>query len=324
MLFRSLAGLLSQIGLRQLTEKKGADLVKGGSAAKTNKGPGEYLGSNGKKFVIFPGSTVAKKAPAAIMSAELVETSRLFARMNAAIDPAWAEPLAGNLVKRSFSEPHWEKSQGSVVAYERVMLFGVPIVVSRRMQYSRIDVALCRDLFIRHALVHGEWDSKQAFDRSNRTLRRQLEELEERSRRRDILADDEVVFAFYDKRIPADVFSTRTFEGWWKKERNTNPDFLTMQRADLLEESEAEHDETEFPSEWVYGDQRLKLKYRFEPGREDDGVTVEVPLPLLARLEPESFEWLVPGLRLELITGLITTGKPISCERASKSAADSA
>jgi ATP-dependent helicase HrpA len=194
-----------------------------------------------------------------------------------------------------------------VVAYERVTLFGVTLVAHRRMQYSRVDPELCRELFIRHALVDGEWDSKQAFDRSNRTLRRQLEELEERSRRRDILADDEVVFAFYDQRIPADVLSTRSFEGWWKKERTTNPDFLTMQRSDLLEEAEAEHDENEFPSDWVYGDQRLKLKYRFEPGREDDGVTVEVPLPLLARLEPEAFEWLVPGLRLELITGLIKT-----------------
>ena len=169
-----LSGMLSQIGLRQLSEKKGADLAKSGKPA-ANKGPGEYLGSNGKKFVIFPGSTMAKKPTAAIMTAELVETSRLFARMNAAIDPAWAEPLAGDLCKRSFSEPHWEKTQGSVVAYERVMLFGVPIVVSRRMQYSRIDAELCRELFVRHALVQGEWDSKQPFDRANRALMKQLE-----------------------------------------------------------------------------------------------------------------------------------------------------
>jgi ATP-dependent helicase HrpA len=163
-----LSGLLSQIGLKQLSDKKAADLVKKPNIEKPAKGSNEYLGSNGKKFVIFPGSTLAKKPPAAVMSAELVETSRLFARMNAAIDPAWAESLAGDLCKRTFSEPHWEKSQGSVVAYERVMLFGVPIVVSRRMQYARIDAELCRDLFIRHALVQGEWDSKQQFDRANR------------------------------------------------------------------------------------------------------------------------------------------------------------
>jgi ATP-dependent helicase HrpA len=301
-----LAGLLSHIGLKQVSDNKlGAG--KYGDKNSPRKQQHEYMGARNQKFVIFPGSALAKKPPAAVMSAELVETSRLYARTNAAIDPGWAEKIAGDLCKRSYSEPHWEKNQGAVVAYERVTLFGVTLVAHRRMQYSRIDPELCRELFIRHALVEGEWDSKQAFDRSNRALRRQLEELEERSRRRDILADDEVVFAFYDQRIPADVLSTRSFEGWWKRERSTNPDFLTMQRSDLLEESEAEHDENEFPSEWVYGDQRLKLKYRFEPGREDDGVTVEVPLPLLARMEPEAFEWLVPGLRLELITGLIKT-----------------
>jgi ATP-dependent helicase HrpA len=301
-----LAGLLSHIGLKQVSDNKlGAG--KYGDKNNPRKQQHEYMGARNQKFVIFPGSALAKKPPAALMSAELVETSRLFARTNAAIDPSWAERIAGDLCKRSYSEPHWEKNQGSVVAYERVTLFGVTLVAHRRMQYSRIDPELCRELFIRHALVDGEWDSKQAFDRSNRALRRQLEELEERSRRRDILADDEVVYTFYDQRIPADVFTTRTFEGWWKKERGTNPDLLTMQRADLLEETEAEHDENEFPSEWVYADQRLQLKYRFEPGREDDGVTVEVPLPLLARLEPEPFEWLVPGLRLELITGLIKT-----------------
>lgn len=300
-----LSGLLSHIGLKQVSDNKLGD--KRGAHNSPRKQQHEFMGARNQKFVIFPGSALAKKPPAAVMSAELVETSRLFARTNAAIDPGWAEKIAGDLCKRSYSEPHWEKNQGAVVAYERVTLFGVTLVVHRRMQYSRVDPELCRELFIRHALVDGEWDSKQAFDRSNRALRRQLEELEERSRRRDILADDEVVYAFYDQRIPKDVLSTRTFEGWWKEERATNPDFLTMQRADLLEETEAEHDENEFPSEWIYGDQRLKLKYRFEPGREDDGVTVEVPLPLLARLDPEPFEWLVPGLHLELITGLIKT-----------------
>ncbi|MEG2386757.1 MAG: DUF3418 domain-containing protein, partial [Aurantimicrobium sp.] len=293
------------MGLKQVSDNKLGD--KRGAHNSPRKQQHEFMGARNQKFVIFPGSALAKKPPAAVMSAELVETSRLFARTNAAIDPGWAEKIAGDLCKRSYSEPHWEKNKGAVVAYERVTLFGVTLVVHRRMQYSRVDPELCRELFIRHALVDGEWDSKQAFDRSNRALRRQLEELEERSRRRDILADDEVVYAFYDQRIPKDVLSTRTFEGWWKEERATNPDFLTMQRADLLEETEAAHDENEFPSEWIYGDQRLKLKYRFEPGREDDGVTVEVPLPLLARLDPVPFEWLVPGLRLELITGLIKT-----------------
>src|SRR5665213_584544 len=153
------------------------------------------------------------------MSAELVETSRLFARMNAAIDPVWAEPIAGDLCKRSYSEPHWERSQGAVVAYERVTLYGVPIVPRRRVQYSSVDPELARELFIRHALVEGEWDARQAFDRANTKLRAELRELEERTRRRDILNDDEAVFDFYDRRIPADVVSTRSFEGWWRTAR---------------------------------------------------------------------------------------------------------
>lgn len=305
-----LSGLLSHIGLKVTTEtaKKPDARNSPSSASGARKQlSGEYLGARNQKFLIFPGSALAKKGPAALMSAELVETSRLFARMNASIDTAWAEQLAGDLCKRSYSEPHWEKTQGAVVAYERVTLFGVPIVARRRLQYSRVDPPLCRELFIRHALVDGEWDSKQSFDRANNALRRELEDLEERSRRRDILADDEAVYRFYDALIPADVLSSRSFEGWWKKQREVNPDFLTMKRGDLLEDEEEVGDENDFPSQWILGDQRLGLKYRFEPGRADDGVTVEIPLPLLASLNDESFGWQVPGLRLELITGLIKT-----------------
>ncbi|UAJ78457.1 ATP-dependent RNA helicase HrpA [Leifsonia sp. ZF2019] len=292
-----LAGLLSHIGLKDQRESGN----KGGARTRQS----EYLGARQARFVIFPGSTLAKKQPNALMSAELVETSRLFARMNAAIDPAWAEPIAGDLCKRQYSEPHWEKNQGSVVAFEKVTLFGVPIIPRRRVQYSRIDAPLSRELFIRHALVDGEWDSHQAFDRANRKLRAELRELEERTRRRDILNDDETVFEFYDKRIPADVVSTRTFEGWWKKARNETPDLLTMTPESLLDEDAAEVDEEAFPPVWRQGDQRLTLRYRFEPGAEDDGVTVQVPLPLLAGLLPDGFDWQVPGLRHELVTALI-------------------
>jgi ATP-dependent helicase HrpA len=299
-----LSGMLSQIGLRQLSEKKGADLAKSSKPA-ANKGPGEYLGSNGKKFVIFPGSTMAKKPTAAIMTAELVETSRLFARMNAAIDPAWAEPLAGDLCKRSFSEPHWEKTQGSVVAYERVMLFGVPIVVSRRMQYSRIDPELCRELFVRHALVQGEWDSKQQFDRANRGLMKQLEAEADRARKPQHSPDEDDAYRFYIARIPAEVFSTRTFEGWWRKAKHETPNLLTMTREDLLGEQAAAPDEHNHPIEWSYNGQKLNLRYRFDPSATDDGVSVDVPLPILASLDSDHFDWLVPGMRLELITELI-------------------
>jgi ATP-dependent helicase HrpA len=290
-----LAGLLSQIGLRDTAKR-------------------DYVGARQSRFVVFPGSALAKKQPAALMSAELVETSRLFARMNAAIDPAWAEPIAGDLVKRSYAEPHWEKSQGAAVAYEKVTLYGVPIVPRRRVQFSRIDAVYARELFIRHALVEGEWDVSRldkritAFDRANRALRGELEQLEERTRRRTILFDDEAVFHFYDERIPADVASTRTFESWWRSARKEQPDLLTM-TAELLvdDEADAAVDENAFPSVWEQGEQRLALSYRFEPGAEDDGVTVRIPLPLLPSVRSVGFDWLVPGLREELVAALIKT-----------------
>ncbi|WP_158865137.1 ATP-dependent RNA helicase HrpA [Leifsonia sp. AG29] len=299
-----LAGLLSHIGLKDVRETGSGSRGAGRGGV---RGPrqAEYLGARQTRFVIFPGSALAKKQPNALMSAELVETSRLFARMNAAIDPAWAEQIAGDLCKRQYSEPHWEKSQGAVVAYERVTLFGVPIIPRRRVQYARIDAELSRELFIRHALVDGEWDSHQAFDRANRKLRDELRELEERTRRRDILSDDEAVFEFYDRRIPADVVSTRSFEGWWRKARAETPDLLTMTAEALLDDDAAEIDEEAFPPVWRQGDQRLTLRYRFEPGAEDDGVTVQVPLPLLAGLVPDGFDWQVPGLRHELVTAMI-------------------
>lgn len=298
-----LSGLLSQIGLKQLTDKKAVDLVK--KSDKPAKTSNEYLGSNGKKFVIFPGSSLAKKPPAAVMSAELVETSRVFARMNAAINPEWAEALAGDLVKRSFSEPHWEKSQGSVVAYERVMLFGVPIVVSRRMQYSRLDMKLCRELFIRHALVQGEWDSKQAFDRANRELLKRLEEIAETSKKPQYMPDDEDVFRFYVARIPQEVVSTRSFEGWWKKEQRTKPDLLTMTREDLLPVETTER--IEIPTSAVFGDASYNLEYKYQPGEIEDGLTVLIPIAELSAISRDPFDWLVKQLREDLIAELIRT-----------------
>ncbi|TFD95273.1 DUF3418 domain-containing protein [Cryobacterium lactosi] len=287
-----LSGLLSHIGLKDVAKK-------------------DYIGARQQRFVLFPGSALAKKQPNAVMSAELVETSRLFARMNAVVDPAWAEQLAGDLCKRSYSEPHWEKKQGAVVAYERVTLYGVPIVPRRRVQFSRVDPAYARELFIRHALVDGEWDLDRvdqrvtAFDRANTALRKELAELEERTRRRDILFDDEAVFEFYHRRIPAEVHSTRTFETWWRVARAATPDLLTMTAEALVPEDAPEIDESLFPPSWQQRDQRFALSYRFEPGAEDDGVTVQIPLALLARVSPTGFDWQVPGLRADLVTSLI-------------------
>ncbi|RFA14164.1 ATP-dependent RNA helicase HrpA [Subtercola boreus] len=281
-----LAGLLSHIGLKDVAKK-------------------DYVGARQTRFSLFPGSALSKKQPNAVMSAELVETSRLFARMNASIDPAWAETLAGDLCKRSYSEPHWEKKQGAVVAFERVTLYGVPIIQKRRVQFSRVDAAYARELFIRHALVDGDWESHHAFDRENRRFRDELAEIEERSRRRDLLLDDEAVFEFYDKRLPRDVNTARSFDGWWKKARHDTPALLSMTVESLLPDGAPEIDESQFPAAWQQGDQQLALSYRFEPGSEDDGVTVTVPLALLPRLEPTGFEAQVPGFREELVTALI-------------------
>jgi len=306
-----LSGLLSHIGIldaRTLNPPKDRHGPGGG-----RPGRGEYVGARGARFAIFPGSGLRKKNPSAVMAAELVETSRLFARTAAAIDPAWAEDLAGDLARRQLSEPHWSKTAGAASAYEKVTLFGVEIVPRRRVQLARFDRPLARELFVRHALVEGEWDSTAflggdkkltAFERRNLELRRRLEKVEERERRRDILVGDEAVFAFYDARIPRDVFDARSFATWWKETSVRTPRLLDMSESDLLDEA-ARSDERDFPARWRQGDQVLSLAYRFEPGAPDDGVTVVVPLALLAQLRPDGFDWQVPGMRDELIAGLI-------------------
>ncbi|MDF2575957.1 MAG: ATP-dependent helicase HrpA, partial [Agromyces sp.] len=311
-----LAGLLSQIGLRDdaktSTGRGGAGATRD-AERKGRRPQAEFIGARNVRFMVFPGSALAKKPPGALMSAELVETSRLFARMNAAIDPAWAEALAGALVKRTYSEPRWERRQGAAVADEKVTLFGVPIVAKRRIQLSRVDPALARELFIRHALVEEDWDASRLdtrvfrFLRSNRELRRELGEVEERTRRRDILAGDEAVVAFYHARVPPDVADTRAFERWWRGEHRTRPDLLTMTASDLVGDEAEPARGDGFPDRWRQGDQTLSLAYRFEPGADDDGVTVVVPLVLLPRIEPTGFDWQVPGLRDELIQSLLRT-----------------
>ena len=304
-----LAGLLSQIGL---LDERTAPAGKAHSPAKEQKGRrvAEYRGARGIRFSIFPGSGLRKKSPRAVIAGEIVETSRTFARTVAAIDPAWAEPLAGDLAKRQVTEPHWSKDAGAAVAFEKVTLFGLEIIPRRRVQFARIDRAASRELFVRHALVEGEWDPTRidkrvsAFWRSNAELRKRLEKLEERERRRDILAGDEAVFRFYDERIPADVFDVRSFESWWREAMATTPKLLVMRESDLIDDADRA-DQREFPTRWTQGDQVLGLAYRFEPGADDDGVSVVVPLPLLAQLDDRGFDWQVPGLRAELVTGLL-------------------
>ncbi|GAA2174136.1 ATP-dependent RNA helicase HrpA [Agrococcus versicolor] len=280
-----LAGLLSQIGVRD-AEKR------------------DFVGGRGTRFHIHPSSTLGRKQPQAVMAAELVETSRLFARVVAGIDPAWAEPLAGDLVKRQWFEPRWSKRQGAAIATERVTLFGVPIVPQRRIQLARVDAILARDLLIRHGLVEGDWSVRERFLEANQALRDEIEGLEERQRRRDLLLDDERIVELYDARIPMHVTDARAFQRWWRDARTETPDLLTFTREDLLGRDDAP-DEEQFPTTWRQGDQTLLLSYRFEPGADDDGLTVHVPIALLPRLSPAGFDWLVPGMREELLTAMI-------------------
>jgi ATP-dependent helicase HrpA len=281
-----LAGLLSHVGLKEGVR-------------------GDYLGARGAKFAIFPGSALFKKQPSYVMAAELVETSRLWARVAASIDPLWAEELAPHLVKRSYSEPHWERRRGAVVAVERVTLYGVPLVVGRTVGYHGIDPELSRELFIRHALVEGDWDTRHHFFRDNRGLVAEVADLESRARRRDLLVDDDTVFAFYDKRIPAEVISARHFDAWWKKARLRTPHLLELAAQDLLRSGADEVTASQFPDHWTSGDFELGLSYRFEPGTSADGVTVTIPIPVLNDAAAVGLDWHVPGFRSELVTALL-------------------
>ncbi|MFI6322032.1 ATP-dependent RNA helicase HrpA [Nonomuraea sp. NPDC050556] len=290
-----LSGLLSHIGVKDVVDKQKP--VEGG-----RRPIQEYIGARNARFAIFPGSALARKQPQWVMSAELVETSRLWARVNAKIEPDWVEPIAQHLVKRTYSEPHWEKNQGAVIALEKVTLYGVPLVVGRKVNYGRIDAELSRELFIRHALVEGDWDSHHAFLKENRKLLGEVEELENRARRRDIMVDDEALYDFYDQRVPADVVSARHFDSWWKKQEDKTlltftPEMLVNENADV-----STHD---YPDTWRQLGQRMKLTYQFEPGTEADGVTVHVPLQMLNQVNADGFDWQIPGLREELVTALI-------------------
>ncbi|HEY0499406.1 MAG TPA: ATP-dependent RNA helicase HrpA [Kutzneria sp.] len=294
-----LTGLLSHLGMK--------DVVTKGVVAKASgrKGPTEYLGARGAKFAIFPGSALSRQQPQWVMAAELVETSRLWARTVAKIEPEWAEKLGAHLVKRNYSEPHWEAKQGAVIATEKVTLYGLPIVAARRINYGRIDPEVSRELFIRHALVDGEWRTSHQFFHHNRKLLDDVEKLEDRVRRRNIKVDDETLFEFYDKRIGAEVVSVRHFDTWWKKTRREQPDLLTFDPDMLINDSADGVTAADYPDHWTQGGVQLPLTYRFEPGRRDDGVTVRVPLPVLGQVDGDGLAWQIPGLRLELVTSLI-------------------
>ena len=281
-----LSGLLSHIGLKEVEKQ-------------------QYLGARNAHFAIFPNSVLFKKQPKWVMAAELVETSKLWGRMVAEIEPEWIEPLAEHLTKKSYSEPRWSKSRGAVIADEKVSLYGVPIVAARPVNYGAIDPRVSREIFIQSALVEGDWNTKHKFFKQNQQLIREVEELEHKSRRRDILVDERTLFEFYDQRIGTDVVSQKHFDTWWKKAEKQDPELLNFERSFLINDDAEQVSKLDFPNFWHQGNLKLKLTYQFEPGTDADGVTVHIPLPLLNQVEMTGFDWQIPGLREELVIALI-------------------
>ena len=280
-----LAGLLSHVGM-----KDGAGR--------------EYTGARGARFAIFPGSALTRRSPAWVMVAELVETTRLWGRTAATVDIKQVESLAGHLVKRSYGEPRWDRHSAAVVTSEQVTLYGLPIVRSRTVQYGRIDPGAARELFIRRALVEGDWDQRHAFMLENERRVEEVEALEARARRRDLLAGEAQRAAFFEARVPEGVVSGRHFDRWWRQARQTEAALLDYP-MDLLITGDEQPNDRDRPAIWKQSSLELALSYRFDPGSAADGVTVHVPLTELGAVREIGFEWLVPALRRELIEALL-------------------
>jgi ATP-dependent helicase HrpA len=305
-----LAGLLSQLGMQDTGEVKASAVahLRGTQreiALKRAKkqARNEYIGARGARFAIFPGSPLSKKPPVWIMAGELVETSRLWARDVARIQPEWAEDLAGALAKHTYSDPHWSSKQGAALCTEKVLLYGVPIVSDRRVLYAKVDPEAAREMFVRHALVEGEWTTHHRFFHDNRALLEEAGELEARSRQRGLVADEDDLFAFYDERVPDSVVSAAHFDRWWSRARKETPDLLAFTMEQLV--GDASVDATAFPEKWPQGELSLPLTYQFQPGSDADGVTVHIPIAVLARVVPDGFDWMVPGLLEELTIATI-------------------
>lgn len=283
-----LTGLLGHIGLREPDGR-------------------EFLGARGARFMVFPGSGLAKKPPRWAMAGELVETSRLWARTVARVQPEWIEKAGAHLLKRQYAEPYWSSRRGVAMAKERATLYGIPVVVDRPVQLSRVDPALARELFIRHALVEGDWNARHTFLRRNQQILDDVAELEDRLRRRDLRVDDHDLYDFYDARVPADVVSARHFDSWWKKTRRDDPDLLMFDPAQVRREDLSADVDEQFPTTWTSQSADYDVAYVFDPQSVVDGLVITIPLADLLTVDEQQFEWQVPGRRLELVTELIRT-----------------
>ena len=281
-----LSGLLSHVGMKEIEKH-------------------EYIGARNIKFAIFPNSAIFKNQPKWCIASELVETSRLWGRTAAKIEAEWIEPIAKHLVKYSYSEPRWSKKQGTTIANEKVTLYGLPIVASRTVNYSKIDPILSRSLFIRHALVEGDWQTNHSFYKQNQKLINEVEDLEHKSRRQDILIDDDDLYNFYDQRIDKSVISAKHFDTWWKTKQKVDPEFLNVEKNMLIKPSAQPVKVNDYPDFWYQDNLKLPLSYQFDLGNERDGVTITIPLNILNQIKNSGFDWQVPGFRYDLIISLI-------------------
>jgi len=294
-----LSGLLSHVGLRDE-----ASLAK--SAQKRGRRPiAEYLGARGARFAIQPGSAAAKAEPPLVMAVELVETSRLWARTVAPVRARWVEEVGAHLLTRTYSEVRWSVAEGQCVADERLTLLGVPIVAGRTVSYGRVDPVVAREVFIQSALVEGQWRTRHHFFARNERVRHEAEDLEERTRRRGLVADDRAIYAFYDARVPAGITTVAHFDRWWRDARRRDEHLLDLTLDDVTSDAAADLDADAFPEVWTVGGSQLPVSYAFDPGTQRDGVTVDVDVSLLNQVDAAPFTWQVPGLREELATELI-------------------
>ncbi|MGF1645733.1 MAG: ATP-dependent RNA helicase HrpA [Kineosporiaceae bacterium] len=305
-----LAGLLSHVGLRldEPARVGSGDRRAPGGQARPRPGSEEYQGARGVRFRIAPGSGLGRRRPRWVMAAELVETSQVLARTVTGVQPPWVEAAAGDLAVRTYSEPRWDRRRAQVLATERVTVYGLPVVTGRAVDYGRVDPPVARDLFVRHALVHGEWDAPHAFLAANREVLAEAEGIEERARRRDAVIGEDDLVSFFSARLPDGVVSARTFDRWWRSARRESPDLLALDLDTVVRRGRGPAADA-FPDEWhdPGTGAGFPLTYRFAPGEPDDGVSVEVPLSQFAGADLAALEWLVPGLREELVAELIRT-----------------
>jgi ATP-dependent helicase HrpA len=278
-----------------------------GCKVEAESAQGEYLGARGIKFYPHPGAHLVKKPGRWIVAAELVETTRLFGRGIAAIEPQWLEQVAGHLLKKQLLDPHWEKKAAEVTALERATLYGIVIYSGRRVNFGRVDMVAAREIFIREALVAGQWETKLPFLASNQKLIEQVEDLEHKARRQDVLVDEELIYAFYDQQLPADVCSGYSFENWYRDEIKKNPKLLLLTREELMRHEAAGITTLSFPKALRLGGVDCAASYLHEPGDAKDGLTVTVPLFVLNQVNEERCEWLVPGMLKDKIQALLKT-----------------